>query len=201
MRTNPIAGAKSANNVHNISFHSMLVQEIPPIKADTVTISSSQEQNPVSASSKHSEPPVVPGIYVAPPVPLDKNGQMDSNDPAVRRFMASLGFPDWVGNVCQGGNNTLATSKERSEFTSIVMGYFKEVKEEFGCDDSSYLPYHSALPEYDKEIAEQMKASFYGKIEANARAESLSEKLGVLWPPARNTCETASGIRKISVMY
>lgn len=188
-----------ADNEEKADFATILTKEAPPIKieADKISISVPQRENSESVSSNNAEP-AVPGIYIEPPVQPDENGKFDYTDPTVIRFKLSMsmGFPSWVDMVAHGGHNSLETQNERSEFISILVDRFKEVKDEFGCDDKSYLPYYYGLPEYDKDITAQMKASFYEKVKGDARAESLAGELGVLWPPERNTFETATGIDK-----
>lgn len=103
------------------------------------------------------------------------------------RLANSLGFPDWVANICYAGTTSQETNGSRSELIERALGYFQEVKDEFGCDDDSYLPYSQGLPEYDRKTAEAMKQAFNGKLENDPRAEELLARVGGLWPPSANT--------------
>lgn len=167
---NSSMGTKAAPDTQDSSFNTVLTKEAPPVKIEEVS-----------------------DIDVELSIQSDESRRLDYFDPVVRRSLSSGVMPDWFCNVAFGG------SYQNDEFATIVGGYFEEVKKEFGCDEKSYVPYMYGLPEYDKGIVEQMKASFYEKVKNDPRAESLAGELGVLWPPERNTT-AFSWTRKISVM-
>jgi hypothetical protein len=142
------------------------------------------------AAAEQIKPPFIipedqaPASNQASPRPDGNNsGKPMTEEDGLRYLMHRGAIPPMVVNIITPGNHSKINDKPYEELFNIVWQYYRDVREEFDCPTSDYMPYFSGLPEYDPAIEKAMRDSLYQKVIDDPVCERLIKSVGGIFPP------------------
>jgi hypothetical protein len=100
-----------------------------------------------------------------------------------QRYIMHRVIPPMVVNIITPGDHSKINEKPYEELFNIVWQYYRDVREEFGCPTSDYMPHIEYLPEYDPAIEKAMQDSLYQKVIDDPVCERLIKSVGGIFPP------------------
>jgi len=100
-----------------------------------------------------------------------------------RDFLFRCSVPDMVCTILYNGEVDEKHNETNLKLATIVNQYFQEVRGEFSCPTSDYMPYMPGLPEFDPAIEKAMRAALNKLVTDDPECEKLIKKKGGIFPP------------------